>query len=64
MKGSFRELLPTHADVTIKIPANKKVSGVRLLMANSKPSFEIKSGKIMLSIPKIIDHEIVAVDLT
>jgi len=64
MKGSFRELLPTHADVTIKIPANKKVSGVRLLMANSKPSFEIKSGKIMLSIPKIMDHEIVAVDLT
>ena len=64
MKGSFRELLPTHADVTIKIPANKKVSGVRLLMANSKPAFEIKSGKIMLNIPKIIDHEIVAVDLT
>ncbi len=64
MKGSFRELLPTQAQVSIKIPSNKKVSGVRLLMADSRPAFEQKAGNIILSIPKILDHEIVAVDLT
>ena len=63
MKGTFRELIPTHAEVSIKVPTNKKVSGVRLLMADTKPSFEYKNGKIRLSVPKILDHEIVAVDL-
>ena len=64
MKGSFHELLPTYAEVSIKIPANKKVSGVRLLMANSKPAFENKNGKVVLRVPKISDHEIIAIDLT
>ena len=63
MKGSFRELLPTHAVVSIKIPENKKVSAVRLLMSDTKPAFENKNGKISLKIPQILDHEIVAVDL-
>jgi len=62
MRGSFRELLPTHADVSIKIPDNKKVKGVHLLMSGNKPSFENKNGRIQLNIPQILDHEIVAVD--
>ncbi|HET9279427.1 MAG TPA: beta-galactosidase trimerization domain-containing protein, partial [Flavitalea sp.] len=62
MKGSFRELLPIHADVSIRIPDNKKVKGVHLLMSGNKPSFENKNGRIQLNVPQILDHEIVAVD--
>jgi hypothetical protein len=57
-------LLPTHAQVSIMIPENKKVSSVRLLMADTTPAFQNKSGKILLSIQKIEDHEIIAIDLT
>lgn len=63
MKGSFRELLPVQADVSIRIPDNKKVTGVQLLMAGTKPAFENKAGCINLKLPVILDHEIVALDL-
>lgn len=63
MKGSFRELLPVPANVSIKIPDNKKVTGVHLLMAGTEPPFENKAGRIELNVPQILDHEIVALDL-
>lgn len=63
MKGPFRELFPIDAQVSIKIPDNKKVTGVHLLMSGTKPNFENKDGVITLNVPKILDHEIVALDL-
>jgi len=62
MKGSFRELLPIHANVSIKVPENKKVRSVHLPMADSKPAVENKNGRIVLSVPQILDHEIIALD--
>ncbi len=63
MKGPFRELIPVEAQVSIKVPANAKVSAVRLLMANQTPKFEQSKGMITLHVPKVLDHEIVAIDL-
>ena len=63
MKGPFRELIPVDAQVTIKVPDNKKVTGVSLLMGGSKPAFTNKEGMITLKVPQILDHEIVALDL-
>jgi hypothetical protein len=63
MKGTFRELLPVYAELTIKIPGNKNVNDLRLLMADVKPSYEKRGGRIVVNIPKIMDHEIVALDL-
>jgi hypothetical protein len=62
MKGPFRELLPVKASVSIKVPDERKVSAVRLLMTGTSPSFENKNGRITLHVPKILDHEIVAID--
>ncbi len=62
MKGPYRELIPVDATVSIKVPANKKVSAVNLLMAGIKPVFENKDGIIKVSVPKIMAHEIVALD--
>jgi hypothetical protein len=63
MKGPFRDLFPVDAQVSIKIPENKRVTGVSLLMSGAKPAFENKGGMITLNVPKITDHEIVALDL-
>jgi len=63
MKGPFREIYPVDAQVSIKVPANKRVTGVSLLMAGTKAAFENKNGRISLQVPKISDHEIVALDL-
>jgi len=63
MKGPFRDLLPVDAQVSIQIPAGKKVTGVQLLMSQTKPAFENKEGRISLPVPRILDHEIIALDL-
>ncbi|MEJ7770249.1 MAG: hypothetical protein WKF89_20690, partial [Chitinophagaceae bacterium] len=63
MKGPFKELFPVAANVSIKVPENKKVTGVHLLMSGTKPEFENKAGTITLRVPEILDHEIVALDL-
>lgn len=63
MKGPFRELIPVSTDVSIKIPENTKVTGVQLLLSEQKPKFTIKNGSVNLSVPQLLDHEIVALDL-
>jgi hypothetical protein len=63
LKGPFRELFPVDAQVSIRVPHNKKVTGVRLLMRDMKPAFVNKEGVIILEVNKILDHEIVAIDL-
>lgn len=63
MKGPFRELIPVDTELTIRIPAGMSVKGVMLLVSGLKPEFKIMTGKVILSVPKITDHEIVALDL-
>jgi hypothetical protein len=63
MKGPFRELIPVEATVSIKAPAGVKVSAVRLVMADRIPAFEVSNGRIKVTVPKIVDHEIIALDL-
>ncbi|QMW04383.1 alpha-amylase family protein [Spirosoma foliorum] len=63
MKGPFRELIPVEAQVSIAVPSGAKVTGVKLLMSDQKPKYELKGGKVTVSVPKILDHEIVALDL-
>jgi hypothetical protein len=63
MKGPFRELIPVEANVQILIPKNVKVKQVRLLMADTNAKFETKKDSIVLKVPRITDHEIIALDL-
>jgi hypothetical protein len=64
MKGPFRELIPVSAQVSIKIPQDKKASAVKLLVSEEKTSFEINADKIVLTVPHIYDHEIIGIDLS
>ncbi|RRB15624.1 hypothetical protein EHT87_10765 [Larkinella knui] len=63
MKGPFRELIPVEAQVSVAVPAGAKVTGVKLLMSDQKPKFEIRNRQVLVSVPRILDHEIVALDL-
>ncbi|GAB3919150.1 alpha-amylase family protein [Larkinella terrae] len=62
MKGPFRELIPVEAQVRIQVPAGAKVTGVKLLMSDQKPKYESKDGRVTMNVPRILDHEIVALD--
>ncbi len=62
MKGPMRDLFPVEAQVEIKIPSGVTVSGVRLLLGEAKPKYEIKAGSVMVSVPTVLDHEIIALD--
>jgi hypothetical protein len=65
MKGPFRELIPIDAQqVKIKIPKGIKVNAVKLLVSGQKPAFKLIEGTLTLTVPRILDLEIVALDVT
>jgi hypothetical protein len=65
MKGPFRELLPVGEQaVTIKLPQGKIVKTAKLLVSENEPEYTISDGKLEITIPGILDHEVIALDLT
>jgi hypothetical protein len=65
MKGPFRELIPVgEQKVRVRLPEGKRARGVRLLAAESAPPAEESGGWLSLSVPSVLDHEIVAIDFS
>jgi hypothetical protein len=64
MKGPFRELIPVGPQkVRLRLPAGTKPRKVHLLAADKTPHVERDGRHLTLTVPSILDHEIVAVDL-
>lgn len=64
LKGPFRELIPVGAQqVSVAIPEGARVTRVRLLAAEQVPPYEISQDRLRLTVPTILDHEIIAIDL-
>jgi hypothetical protein len=64
MKGPVREFIPTPPQqVTIRLPGNRKAKKVQLLVSGGTPPVRETNGSISLTIPSILDHEVVAIDL-
>lgn len=64
MKGPFRELIPVEAQkVSFKVPSGSKVNSVKLLISGKIVDAKVENGTITLTVPHILDHEIIAVDL-
>jgi len=64
MKGPVRELIPLEKqEVRIELPLETKPKKVQLLAAGKSVSFKKSGTAIELAVPRIIDHEVVAVDL-
>ncbi|MFC4874573.1 alpha-amylase family protein [Negadavirga shengliensis] len=63
MKGPCREIIPlSEQRVTIQLPGGTEIAGLQLLMSGEKPEYTVKDGRVKLTVPKILDHEIIAVD--
>jgi hypothetical protein len=65
MRGSFRELYPVGPlEVDVALPVGSRVSGVKLLTAGgAAPAHHVEGGRLYVTIPTVVCHEVVAVDL-
>ncbi|MCU0521645.1 MAG: beta-galactosidase trimerization domain-containing protein [Anaerolineae bacterium] len=64
MRGAFRELLPVGPHtVSIRLPEGLRVSRVHLLRAGGDIDHLIDDGVLVVTVPQIVDHEVVAIDV-
>ena len=64
MKGPFREFIPIgEQKVQVQIPRNITIKKIHLLVGDKTPDYEIKDGIVSLTVPSILDHEVVALDI-
>lgn len=64
MKGPIREFVPVPPQkVTVRIPGGRRARRVQLLVSGKTPPIREANGQITLTIPSILDHEVVAIDL-
>jgi hypothetical protein len=64
MKGPYRDFFPVGAQtLRVRLPGDARPKGARLLVADKSITFERTGSSITLTIPSILDHEVVAIDL-
>ena len=64
MKGPLREFLPTPPqNVSVRLPEGAKAKKVQLLASGQTPRVQESNGTVSLTIPSIVDHEVIAIDL-
>jgi hypothetical protein len=64
MKGPFRELIPIgEQKVRMRLSEGKKAKKVQLLVSGKTPRSTSKGGYLDITVPSILDHEVVAVDV-
>ncbi len=64
MKGPMRELIAVgEQQVRIQIPPETRVGKVSLLVSEQTADHSVANGYVTLSVPSILDHEVVAIDL-
>ncbi|SPE41377.1 conserved exported hypothetical protein [Candidatus Sulfopaludibacter sp. SbA3] len=62
MKGPIREFIPVPPQkVVIRVPARPKA--VHLLVSTAQPAVQYGNGIVILTLPSILDHEVIALDL-
>jgi hypothetical protein len=63
MKGPLREFIPLPPqDVAIRLPEGRKPRAVKLLVSGATPRTTIANGELRLTVPSILDHEVVAIE--
>jgi len=64
MKGPIREFIPVgEQKVRVRLPEGARARKVRLLAAAITPRVQRAGGELTLTIPTVVDHEVVAIDL-
>ncbi len=64
MKGPFREFIPVGEQrVRIRLPEGLKAHKVQFLVSGGNPSVKESPGRLELSVPSILVHEVIAIDV-
>jgi hypothetical protein len=64
MKGPIRELVPVGAQrVRIRMPEGRKAKKVQFLVGSVGPRVQEANGYLTVTVPSILDHQVIAVDL-
>ncbi|UCF36569.1 MAG: beta-galactosidase trimerization domain-containing protein [Acidobacteriota bacterium] len=64
MKGPIRELLPVGPQtVRIQLPEGVRADQVKLLISGSRPEYQQNDRALTLTVPSVLDLEVVAIDL-
>jgi len=64
MKGPVREFIPLPPQrVAIRLPLGRRPRAVKLLANGQAVRFTEAGGEVRLTVPSILDHEVIAVDL-
>jgi hypothetical protein len=64
MKGPIRQLTPVGAQrVRIRLAGGEKPARTKLLVGNKTVTGRVVAGYLELTVPEILDHEVVAIDL-
>jgi len=65
MKGPFREAIPISSqEVKVLLPRGQKARKVQFLVAGGSPQVREASESLTLTVPSILVHEVVAIDLS
>ena len=63
MKGPFREFFAVPEQrIKVRLPESARVKNVQLLVRDQMPQSEVTAGYIMVTVPSILDHEVIAID--
>ena len=64
MKGPYREMIPAGPyTVSLTLPPGVKVGAVKLLESGAAPKTSRDGNRLVVEVPRIRLHEVVAVDL-
>jgi hypothetical protein len=64
MKGPFREFIPVGAqNVRVRLPEGIRAKKVHLLVADKTPHTEHRGADLSITVPSILDHEVIAIDI-
>jgi hypothetical protein len=65
MKGPLRDFMPVPAqEVSVRLPRGRKAGKVQLLVGGQTPRTREANGILQLTVPSILDHEVIAIDLS
>jgi hypothetical protein len=65
MKGPVREAIPISSQqVRIRVPAGRRIHKARLLVAGSEVHYRTDGGAILIEVPSIRVHEVIALDFS
>jgi hypothetical protein len=64
MKGPIREFIPVGPQqIIVRLPQGATARKVQLLVSDQAMPAKQAGGRLTLTVPSIVDHEVVAVDL-